>query len=79
MNIETVVHPATGSERELQYVRVTLEVRLPPGYPDISPTVRLANPRGLDEQLVSILEKQVADKCRDNIGQPVIFELIEVI
>lgn len=77
--IETVVFPSTGEDSQSQYVCVTLVVHLPIGYPDISPLVHLKNPRGLDENTVKLIQTETDEKCRDFLGQPVMFELIEVI
>ncbi|KAL0882957.1 hypothetical protein ABMA27_016450 [Loxostege sticticalis] len=77
--IETVVHPSTGDDVDQQFVCVTLEVRLTPGYPDISPEVTLRNPRGLDDEVLKSIYTQIKRKLLDCLGQPVVFELIELI
>ncbi|XP_017891169.1 E3 ubiquitin-protein ligase RNF25 isoform X2 [Ceratina calcarata] len=77
--IETVLFPSTGEDSQSQYVCVTLIVRLPVGYPDTSPTISLRNPRGLDEDTVRLMRSDAEAKCKDFIGQPVMFELIELI
>lgn len=76
--IETVVRPSTGDDVEQQYVCVTLEVKLTPGYPDVSPEVTLRHPRGLDDRLLVALNSQINEKLADCIGGAVVFELIEV-
>lgn len=76
--IETVVHPSTGDNIAQQFVCVTLEVKLTPGYPDSSPDVNLRNPRGLDDKILTAIHSQIKQKLGDCIGQPVVFELIEV-
>lgn len=77
--IETVLFPSTGEDSQSQYVCVTLIVRLPVGYPDTSPAISLRNPRGLDEDTVRLMRSDAEAKCKDFIGQPVMFELIELI
>ncbi|CAL7947195.1 unnamed protein product [Xylocopa violacea] len=77
--IETVLFPSTGEDSQSQYVCVTLIVQLPVGYPDVSPTISLRNPRGLDEDTVRLMQSDAEAKCKDFIGQPVMFELIELI
>ncbi|KAF3423180.1 hypothetical protein E2986_02937 [Frieseomelitta varia] len=77
--IETVLFPSTGEDSQSQYVCVTLIVQLPVGYPDISPTISLRNPRGLDENTVRLMQSDAEAKCKDFIGQPVMFELIEIL
>ncbi|XP_003690613.1 E3 ubiquitin-protein ligase RNF25 [Apis florea] len=77
--IETVLFPSTGEDSQSQYVCVTLIVQLPVGYPDISPTINLRNPRGLDENTVRLMQSDAEAKCKNFIGQPVMFELIELI
>lgn len=58
---------------------VTLEVTLPISYPECEPIVRLRNPRGLDDSTVDHILAALKEKCSEYLGQPVIFELIEVI
>lgn len=70
--------PSTAEDSQSQYVCVTLVVHLQIGYPDVSPIVYLKNPRGLDENTVNLIQTEVEAKCRDFLGQPVMFELIEV-
>ncbi|KAI5634610.1 RWD domain-containing protein [Phthorimaea operculella] len=77
--IETVVHPSTADDIDQQYVCVTLEVKLTPGYPDSSPEVTLRNPRGLDDGVLALIHSQIRQKLDDCLGQPVVFELIELI
>ncbi|XP_039307175.1 E3 ubiquitin-protein ligase RNF25 [Solenopsis invicta] len=77
--IETILFPSTGEDSQSQYVCVTLIVRLPSGYPDVSPTINLKNPRGLDEDTVKLMQSDAEAKCKVFIGQPVMFELIELI
>lgn len=77
--IETVLFPSTGEDPQSQYVCVTLIVQLSMGYPDVSPTISLRNPRGLDEETVRLMQSDAETKCKDFIGQPVMFELIELI
>ncbi|KAJ8687139.1 hypothetical protein QAD02_022933 [Eretmocerus hayati] len=78
-SIETVVFPSTGEDSQSQYVCVKLVVKLPSGYPDITPLVSLRNPRGLDEDTVRQIQYDADNKCRDFLGQPVMFELIELV
>ncbi|XP_023940074.2 E3 ubiquitin-protein ligase RNF25 isoform X2 [Bicyclus anynana] len=77
--IETVVHPSTGDKVEQQYVCVTLEVILTPDYPESSPEVILRNPRGLDEAVVSNIHSKIKEKLDCHIGNPILFELIEIV
>lgn len=76
--IETVVHPSTGDDPDQQYVCVTLQVTLTPDYPEKSPDVLLRSPRGLDDEILGIMNKQIKHKLEECIGQPVVFELIGV-
>ncbi|XP_041979276.1 E3 ubiquitin-protein ligase RNF25 [Aricia agestis] len=77
--IETVIHPSTADNIDQQFVCITLEVRLTPDYPDSSPEVFLRNPRGLDDQLLSIINTKIREMLNINLGNPVIFELIELV
>lgn len=76
--VKSIIFPSTANEVEKQYVCVTLEVQLPGGYPDCKPVIRLKSPRGLDDSTIDHLHKEIEKKCEEYIGQPVIYELIEV-
>lgn len=75
---KTTVFPSTAHDTNKQYVCVTLEVELPPDYPDCELITRLRNPRGLDDSSLDSLTNAIKEKCKEYLGQPVIFELIEV-
>lgn len=75
----TTIFPSTAHDTNKQYVCVTLEVELPSDYPDHEPVVRLRNPRGLDDSTLDGLSDAIKEKCSEYLGQPVIFELIEVL
>lgn len=77
--IKTVVFPSTADDTKQQYVCITLEVSLIPEYPDQEPLIKLRNPRGLDDSLINEINMVVKEKCTECIGQPVVFELIELI
>ncbi|KAG8276883.1 NF-kappaB binding [Homalodisca vitripennis] len=76
--VETTVYPWTALDTQQQYVRVDLSIALPARYPDISPVVTLRNPRGLEDTTVAAIEAQIHDKCDDFLGQPVIYEIINL-
>ncbi|XP_059480057.1 E3 ubiquitin-protein ligase RNF25 isoform X2 [Neocloeon triangulifer] len=77
--VESVLFPSTAADEEQQFVTVTLTVELPAGYPDESPAIRLRNPRGLDDDLLAKILSEAKAKCEDYLGQPVIYELIELV
>ncbi|KAF4528763.1 hypothetical protein B566_EDAN016950 [Ephemera danica] len=79
VTVETVLLPATAADEEQQFVTVTLAVDLPPTYPEDSPSIRLRNPRGLSDDLVAKILIEARAKCEDYVGQPVIYELIELV
>ncbi|CAH0715357.1 unnamed protein product, partial [Brenthis ino] len=77
--IETVIHPSTGDQIDQQYVCLTLEVKLTLDYPESSPEVFLRNPRGLDDKLLSKIDSKIKEKLDTHIGNPIVFELIEIV
>ena len=77
--ISVVVVPATAQNIDEQHVKVTLQVILPSGYPDRCPTVNLRNPRGIDEEVLRNMNKDISRKCEEFLGCPIIYELIEVV
>lgn len=79
IGLETEVFPWTALDTQQQYVRVMLDIDLPLGYPDKPPCVCLRNPRGLDDSVLVNIDQQIREKCDEYLGQPVIFEIIEVV
>lgn len=77
--IETTVFPTVGEELDSQYVCITLQVIPTAGYPDVKPNIRLRNPRGLDDHIINCIESAVRQKLDECIGQPVVFDLIDII
>ncbi|XP_052121375.1 E3 ubiquitin-protein ligase RNF25 isoform X2 [Frankliniella occidentalis] len=77
--VEADVFPATADDTDQQYVRVTLEVKLNPGYPDNPPEVLLRNPRGLDDERLRVIMEQIEEKCQSCCGDPILYDLIELV
>lgn len=78
--IETTVLPTVGEDgTERQYVCVTLQVRPLAGYPDVQPQFQLRNPRGLDDHRIDAIRRAIQHKLGECVGQPVVFDLIEVV
>lgn len=77
--IETTVFPTVGEEVDSQYVCITLQVLPTVGYPDVRPHVKLRNPRGLDDCIIGQIERAVQQKLTESLGQPVVFDLIDII
>ncbi|XP_071988133.1 E3 ubiquitin-protein ligase RNF25 isoform X2 [Engystomops pustulosus] len=77
LELRITLHPTTGEDHESQYVRLTLQLSLPPLYPDEPPEISVTHPRGLcDEQIDSIIGdlRRTAAQSR---GCPVLYALIE--
>ncbi|XP_050092339.1 E3 ubiquitin-protein ligase RNF25 isoform X2 [Anopheles aquasalis] len=77
--IETTIFPTVGEEQNAQYVCITLQVEPVRGYPDVRPLIRLKNPRGLDDHVIGQIEAAVDEKLAESVGQPVVFDLIDII
>ncbi|XP_073502389.1 E3 ubiquitin-protein ligase RNF25 [Phyllobates terribilis] len=75
--LRITLHPTTADDPDTQYVRLTLELLLPPLYPGEPPEISVTNPRGLcDEQIdgfISILRTTALQ----SVGCPVLYTLIE--
>lgn len=48
-------------------------------YPETKPEFKLRNPRGLDDTCINAIEKGIIAKLDESIGQPVVFDLIDLI
>lgn len=71
--------PLVDGDEDQQYVCVTLQVILVEGYPEVRPKFRLKNPRGLGDSSLMTMERAINAKLDDCLGQPVVFDLIEVV
>ncbi|KAM8962410.1 E3 ubiquitin-protein ligase RNF25 [Pelodytes ibericus] len=77
LDLHITLHPATAHDADSQYVRLTLQLSLPPQYPAEPPAISVSNARGLcDDQILSILSALKALAARD-VGLPILYELIE--
>ncbi|XP_069838525.1 E3 ubiquitin-protein ligase RNF25 [Dendropsophus ebraccatus] len=75
--LRITIHPTTGDDPESQYVRMTLQLSIPPQYPGEPPEITVANPRGLgDEQIESIIDA-LRKMASQSIGCPNLYALIE--
>ena len=70
--------PLTASEQEKQYVSLELVVKISESYPLSPPLLGVKNPRGLEDDAVATLLSEMAERCEDYKGCPVMFELIEM-
>jgi len=70
--------PLTASEQEKQYVSLELVVKISESYPSSPPLLGVKNPRGLEDDAVESLLSEMAERCEDYKGCPVMFELIEM-
>lgn len=77
--IETIVLPTVGDEIDSQYVCITLQVIFNDGYPNVKPNYQLRNSRGLDDVDIEKIRNAVELKLNESIGQPVVFDLIDII
>ena len=73
-----VLFPSTGDNLESKYVTFTLELLLPPSYPDELPKITFRNPRGLSEDNLTSLALRMNKKCEEIQGCSMIFELIDM-
>lgn len=77
--IETTIFPTTGDDTDSQYVCITLQIRPGSEYPEVKPDFKLKGPRGLDDSGIEAIERSVAAKLDECVGQPVVFDLIDLI
>ncbi|PIK38186.1 putative E3 ubiquitin-protein ligase RNF25-like [Apostichopus japonicus] len=70
------LHPATADRADLQYVTLTLVIRIMKEYPDVLPEITIKNPRGLSEEEVANLQKQLQECASARLGEAMLYELI---
>lgn len=77
--IETTIFPTTGEDTDRQYVCITLQIMPTSQYPETKPDFKLKAPRGLDDGGIAAIERAIAQKLDESLGQPVVFDLIDLI
>ncbi|RCN51407.1 RWD domain protein [Ancylostoma caninum] len=66
-----------NDEEGVSSASVVVEFELSEEYPEVSPKVRLLNPRGISEESHQQLIEEVRQRLADNIGMPIIFDILQ--
>lgn len=77
--ITMTLHPATGENTDEQLVCLTVEFQLPSEYPSVVPFIKFNNPRGLSDEHILSLRKELSKLSEDSCGSPMLYTLIEFI
>ncbi|KAM4608181.1 E3 ubiquitin-protein ligase RNF25 [Discoglossus pictus] len=75
--LSITLHPATADDADSQYVRLTLQLSLPPQYPAGVPEIKIKNPRGLCDEQINSITSTLQSLATHSLGSPVLYELIE--
>lgn len=75
--ITVQLHPSTADNVDEQYVRMSLILYLPAGYPDAIPDIKIQNPRGLSDEKLQRIVDDLCSKAEERKGSAMLFELIE--
>ncbi|XP_069507699.1 E3 ubiquitin-protein ligase RNF25 isoform X3 [Ambystoma mexicanum] len=74
--IRITLYPATAEDQESQYVRVTLQLSVPPEYPKKAPKICMQNPRGLSDDHLLSISQNLRHVAESGLGGPVLYELL---
>ncbi|KAL6726879.1 hypothetical protein Aduo_008807 [Ancylostoma duodenale] len=66
-----------NDEEGVSSASVVVEFELSREYPEVSPKVRILNPRGISEESHQQLIEEVRQRLADNIGMPIIFDILQ--
>ncbi|EYB84035.1 hypothetical protein Y032_0324g2540 [Ancylostoma ceylanicum] len=66
-----------NDEEGVSSASLVVEFELSREYPEVSPNVRLLNPRGISEESHQQLIGEVRQRLADNIGMPIIFDILQ--
>ncbi|XP_068100246.1 E3 ubiquitin-protein ligase RNF25 [Hyperolius riggenbachi] len=77
VTLRITLTPATADDAESQYVCLTLQLSLPPPYPDVPPEISVSNPRGLCDEQIHCITDALRSTAAQAVGGPVLYELIE--
>ncbi|NWX92143.1 RNF25 ligase, partial [Nothoprocta pentlandii] len=75
--LRITLHPATGQDEGLQFVRFTLVLSVPPQYPHEAPGIAIRNPRGLSDEQIHKISQTLGHIAEARLGTEVLYELIE--
>ncbi|KAL5016174.1 hypothetical protein ScPMuIL_005763 [Solemya velum] len=77
-SIKLQLHPSTGDDQKKKYVCLTLAIKISTHYPDEIPGICITNPRGLGEEEIYSLQKDLEKLALERKGSTMLFELIEL-
>lgn len=77
-SLQVSLYPATADNAEEQYVRLELVLDILPEYPNVLPEVAIRNPRGLSDEKIERIRRDLHETARENAGSPMLYQLIEV-
>ncbi|XP_006275944.1 eIF-2-alpha kinase GCN2 [Alligator mississippiensis] len=75
--ISLVLYPRGLTGNKESYVKVDLCVKCPQTYPDIVPEIELKNAKGLSNENINLLKKQLEELAKQCCGEVMIFELAD--
>ncbi|XP_072128098.1 E3 ubiquitin-protein ligase RNF25 isoform X5 [Mobula birostris] len=75
--LSITLHPATADVTESQYVCLTLGLSLTAQYPDIAPSISIWNPRGLSDDRILSIRRELEEEAEAGRGGQVLYQLIE--
>uniref|UniRef100_A0A8C9V9M8 non-specific serine/threonine protein kinase n=1 Tax=Scleropages formosus TaxID=113540 RepID=A0A8C9V9M8_SCLFO len=73
------LHPKGLECGQESYVKVDLEVKCPPTYPDVSPHLELKNAKGLSNENLQNLQAELTKLAAARCGEVMIFELADFV
>lgn len=77
-SVKVSLHPATADNADEQYVRLDLVFNIPAKYPDVLPEILIRNPRGLSDEKIEKIQRELQETAEGNVGCPMLYQLIEV-
>ncbi|XP_055486202.1 E3 ubiquitin-protein ligase RNF25 [Leucoraja erinacea] len=75
--LSITLHPSTAHVTESQFVRLTLHLCLTEQYPDAVPTISIRNSRGLSDEQIQRIQKELEEEAVKRRGEQVLYQLIE--
>ncbi|XP_069765458.1 E3 ubiquitin-protein ligase RNF25 isoform X4 [Narcine bancroftii] len=75
--LSITLHPATANVIESQYVCLTLHLGLTDQYPNIAPVISIRNPRGLSDDQINSIQRQLQAETESGRGEHVLYQVIE--
>lgn len=74
--VQVIIKPNTCDDTDKQFIRLILAFKCSSDYPAVPPSLTLLQPRGLEEEELVQLRKDIERLAQEKINEPMLYDLI---